>query len=374
MLSPADPTPESSSSGTPDPAPELGPGQLRSRRLRLWLPVAVVVVAGAAVAAWFALLSPQDSSVSLSTDSSLIDTGQVIEVHGSVTPSDAARAVEVQYRAGSDQWRTVETATTTSDGGFAVSVDPGEDTGRIQIRALALEGGRLKSATTAPVTVTIRAASTVAASPPARMRTDRSAVLTGTLAPGDARTVLVETSTDQGNSWASLTTTTSAPDGSFKVKLVASDRMTGLIRVRVEATDDLAGAATKPAKVIVEDYGAAGKAYLRAIEPSNAIVDTFTGSFPTFVAAQDYWSRYAAAVRDGAAKLKDYRYWPQEVMPPLQNVIRELTVSADAFANMARSSSYTESDEILYSSGVDASGAAAAEVRSILGLPERPVT
>lgn len=354
------------------------PHPTRTKRRWLWPVVAltsVLLLAAIGAGVWFGFLSPQSSEASLSVATDTVATAEQVALTGSVSPAQAGRGVELQHRApGEDTWRTVSSAVTTSDGGFTLEVDSGQEPGAMQYRVVALEQDRYPAVHSAVVDVRVLAPTILAAKPPRRMRTDRPAVIPGTVSPASVRDVIAEVSTDGQGTWTQLGTATSTPDGKFRIRFTHDERLSGMVRVRTDDTDEHAGATTDPADLDVEDYQAAGKVYLNAVEDWNALVNPDV-DFNNFAATRDYYVVSVDAATKMSQTLQRYKHWPHEVRPLVKSMIDQLRVQLDTYRNMAKADSLNELNSIYDNSPLPAMDqiSDASKIRSILGLPERPV-
>jgi hypothetical protein len=354
-------------------APAPAPRAPRSKAPAIVGASAVAAVA-LGVGGWFAFLSPHDSTVKLTADTSAAVPGKPVTLSGAVTPAVANRVVELAVAtSASGPFTVTGTTVTDSAGRFQTTWAPAA-AGPAWVRATAVELGRDQSAQSSTTGMTVRAPATLTLKLSApTTRTTAPATVTATLGPAGG-TITLEKSAD-GETWTPVTAKP-GKNGTATAKLTGLAGGTWHVRAKAAQTDTASEAVSKDATLLVEDYKAAGARYLAIVAPGNKEVDKLNSLIDanaSLAALKKEAAALSKAYTHQATNFRAYKGWPREVAPVIADLAKQCVLDADDFHMRSQARSFQEwNDQASSTETSTAAGAsAAARARDLLGLPKR---
>ncbi|WP_460933720.1 hypothetical protein [Phycicoccus ginsengisoli] len=334
--------------------------------------VAALLAVGAG--GWFAFLSPHDSTIKMTADTSAAAPGKPVTVAGSVTPAVAHRVVELAVATtDGGPFTQAGTATTDASGHFETAWTPAR-AGKVWVKATAIELGRDQEAQSAAAAVTIRTPATVTIKlSDSVIRTTDSATVTAAVVPAGGALAL-EKSAD-GSTWTSLGAVPGSA-GSTSAKLSGLTGGTWHLRATAAQTDTATAATSKDATLAVEDYKAAGAKYLAIVaNPNDAIgkLNDLLDAGAPLSTVKNQAAVISAGMTQEAEDFRAYTAWPRAVAPVIEQLAKDSVVDADHYHLMSQAHTIEEWNQQAAdaNANADVEGAAAARARDLLGLPKR---
>lgn len=181
------------------PATAETPGNPRSKAPAV-AAAAVAALVALGAGGWFTFMSPHDSTVKLTADTSTAVPGKPVAITGTVTPAAANRVVELSVATSAGgPFTQAGTTVTDSAGRFQTTWSPAQ-AGPAWVRATAVELGRDKQAQSSSAAMTVRTPATLTLKLSApTTRTTTAATVTATVTPAGGA-ITLEKSAD-GETW-----------------------------------------------------------------------------------------------------------------------------------------------------------------------------
>lgn len=354
--------------------PEPSRAAVDSKKVGVWVALAMAAVVAVGAGAWFAFLSPHDSTVRITADTSAAVPGKPVIVAGSVTPTAAHRVIELAVATSPEgPFTPAGTAATDAAGRFQTTWTPAQ-AGKAWVKATAVQLGRDQEAQSVPVALTVRAPATLTLKLSATaIRTTGVATVTATVAPAGAE-VTLETSPN-GSTWTPVTSTP-GKNGTATAKLTGLTGGTWHIRGTAAQTETATAATSKEATLLVEDYKAAGAKYLAIVAKSNKQVEklnTLLDADSSLAEVKKQAAALSAAYSQAAKEMRAYKGWPRAVAPVIADLAQASVIDADHFhllSQVRTLDEWNQESEATYDQA-RAGGDVAARARDLLGLPKR---